>query len=57
MEAPVFRTHLTPGAYLESGEVYAYKLVIGEPNAGGRWIMDPKATHHKYGTDCLNSAW
>ena len=52
----LFELSLNPGPYLVSGSMYAYKIVIGNPNAGGRWIMDPEATHHKYGTDCLNSA-
>lgn len=42
---------LSPSARLVPGELYAYKLIVGET-----WILDPGARYRKYADGCLNSA-
>jgi glycosidase len=47
-----FEITFSPNARLAPGELYAYKLIVGDT-----WILDPNATHREYADACLNSAF
>ena len=48
-----YEVTLSPGPRLTPGQLYAYKLILGE----SEWILDPNGPHRKYVGSCLNSAF